>query len=105
MVLTNREQVLKKMKLPNDASPSIEELSKFFKVPVSILKEVMRRARNAYSNDPLSVRLKTGEKGVKAPMSQKMSVRQWEYGRVYSFLNKATTYRTTDSDLAKKAGF
>jgi hypothetical protein len=30
---------------------------------------------------------------------------QWGYARVHSFLTKGKTYHTTDSDIAKKAGF
>lgn len=101
---TNREQVLAKMKLPKDASPSMSELSKFFKIPMSILQDVYNRGTGAYKSNPQSVRmLGSGKKGVNAPMSLKMSKEQWSMARVYSFVNKGKgTFYGADRDLAAK---
>lgn len=91
---------------PNE-SYSLSELSKVSGVPVSILKEVEKRAGGAYANNLLSVRLKDGSKNFNPSIgaSGRMSINQWKSGRVFSFLNKGTTYRTSDKDLAKKADY
>jgi hypothetical protein len=104
---TNRIQYLKKVGLDPNESYSLKELSKVSKVPLSILEEIENRAGGAYSNNLTSVRLKDGSKNYNPgiPRSQRMSITQWKSGRVFSFLNKGTTYKTTDSDLAKKAKY
>lgn len=90
---------------PTDV-PTLNELSNFFDVPVSIMNEVISRGRGAYGNNLKGVRLlSTGEKGVNAPRSAKMSINQWSRARLYSFLDKGRTYQTADADLARKAGF
>ena len=66
----------------------MEELAKKSGVPLSTLHEVYKRGIGAYETNPQSVRLKGSfVKGVKAPMSQKLSAQQWATARVYSFLD------------------
>ena len=102
---TNREKYLKKMGLDPKESYSIKELSKVSGVPVSILQEVYNRGIGAWKSNPESVRLLSGEKNYSTSRAGKMSKEQWASARIYSFLDKGTTYKTTDSDLAKKANY
>jgi hypothetical protein len=106
MVITNRLAYFKKMGLPSDSSFSLAELAKISKYPLAALQEVYNRGIGAYSSSPQSVRMKgTFEKGVNAPMSQKLSKEQWAMGRVYALLNKATTvFNIADADIVKKYG-
>ncbi len=95
---THRENFLKANKLDNKGY-SLEELSKISKVPVSILQEVYNRGVGAYKTNPTSVRMKGSfKKGVKAPMSKKLSKEQWAQSRVYSFLDNNPKH---DNDLRK----
>ena len=97
-VQTHKKRVQKKLKLkPNGYS--IEELAVASGVPVEILQEVYNRGIGAYKTNPTSVRMKgTFKKGVKAPMSQKLSKEQWGMARVYSFLDGNKKH---DNDLRK----
>jgi hypothetical protein len=84
---THRTDFLKKHKL-KDKGYSLKELSEISYVPLSILQEVYNRGIGAYKTQPSSVRLKGSfVKGVKAPMSAKLSKEQWAMARVYSFLD------------------
>ena len=84
---THKENVEKKLDLePN--GHSLKELSEAADVPLKTLQEVFNRGIGAYKTNPTSVRMKgTFEKGVVAPMSQKLSKEQWAQSRVYSFLD------------------
>jgi hypothetical protein len=85
--MTHRENFLRKHSLP-DKGYSLAELSKISKYPRHTLQLVYNRGIGAYKTQPDSVRLKgTFEKGVHAPMSQKLSKEQWAMARVYSFLD------------------
>ena len=85
---THREKVLTRLGLSVEEHHSMEELSKKSGVPLSILHEVYKRGIGAYETNPESVRLKGSYvKGVKAPMSKKLSAQQWATARVYSFLD------------------
>ena len=85
---THRESFLKKMKLKPDTTLTIEEVAKLSGHPVGILQEVYNRGIGAYKTNPESVRMKgTYKKGVKAPMSKKLSKEQWAMARVYSFVD------------------
>lgn len=103
---THRQRYLKKLGLDSNKSYSIEELAKVSKVPVKALEEVYSRGEGAYSSNPESVRVKeTFEKNPslkKVPINKRLSMAQWAMARVYSFLNKGTTYKTTDKDIALK---
>jgi hypothetical protein len=102
---TNRESFLKKYNLP-DKSYSLKELSQITKVPLKALQEVYNRGTGAYETNLSSVRLlKDFSKNpdiTKYPASARLSKEAWSFARVYSFLNKSTTYKTTDSDIVKK---
>ena len=102
---THRIRYLRKIGKPTSESYSLSELAEFSGVPVAILQQVYNRGVGAWKSNPESVRLLSGEKNYKASRAGKMSKEQWAAARVYSFLNKGQTYKTTDSDLAKKAGY
>jgi hypothetical protein len=103
MVVTHRQNVLERLGLPENASPSVSDLAKASKVPKSALEEIARRGRNAWSHNIQSVRqVGTGLKNLNLPRSQKMSANQWSKARVYSFLDKGKTFYTADSDISKK---
>jgi hypothetical protein len=71
-----------------DKPYSLTELSKISRYSLKTLQEVYNRGIGAYKTQPSSVRMKgTYKKGVKAPMSQKLSKEQWAMARVYSFLD------------------
>ena len=99
---TNREQVLRKLDLPKDTSLSVKELSSLLKIPKKALQEVYNRGVGAWKTNPESVRLLSGEKNYSASRTGKMSKEQWAMARVYSFVNKGTTFHTTDSDIARR---
>ena len=102
--MTNKEEYLKRHKLPKDTSLSKREISKISKIPMKILDEVYDRGIGAYKTNPQSVRTKEGKKDPKAPLSRKMSKEQWAMARVYSFVNKVegTKKLNHDTDLAEK---
>jgi hypothetical protein len=80
-----------------DKSYSLKELAKISGEPLATLKEVAKRGFGAYKTQPNSVRMKgTFKKGVKAPMSMKLSPQQWSMARVYSYLMKNPKH---DTDL------
>lgn len=98
---THKQKVLRKYGLP-DTGHSVAELARVSGYSPGTLQQVYNRGIGAYKSNPQSVRMKgTFEKGVNAPMSQKLSKEQWAMARVYSFLDKGKTYHTTDADLAK----
>jgi hypothetical protein len=79
-------------------------IAKLSKMPLAALKEVEDKGRGAYSSNLKSVRMKsTGEKNVDAPRSEKMSIDQWSYGRLYSFVMKQPeTFYGADKHIAEK---
>ena len=102
--MTNKEEYLKRHKLPKDTSLSKKDISRISKIPIKILDEVYDRGIGAYKSNPQSVRTKEGKKDPKAPLSRKMSKEQWAMARVYSFVNKVEGKRKLnhDTDLAEK---
>ena len=102
MVITNRQQVLRKLGLPEDTSFSVNELARVIKVPAEALQEVYNRGIGAWKSNPASVRLLSGEKNYSTSRAGKMSKEQWAMARVYSFVNRGKTFRTTDADIARR---
>ncbi len=100
---TNREEYFKRHKITKDTL-SKTEISKISNIPIKILNEVEKRGEGAYSNNPQSVRTKSGKKDPKASLSKKMSMQQWAMARVYSFVNKLEGKKKLnhDTDLAEK---
>ena len=85
--MTHRTNFLRKNNL-EDKGYSLNDLSKISGVSKRTLQEVYDRGIGAYKTNPQSVRMKgTFEKGVNAPMSQKLRKEQWAMARVYSFLD------------------
>ena len=94
--MTHRTNFLRKNNL-EDKGYSLNDLSKISGVSKRTLQEVYDRGIGAYKTNPQSVRMKgTFEKGVNAPMSQKLSKEQWAMARVYSFLDGSKKH---DTDL------
>jgi hypothetical protein len=86
---TNKEQWNRRHGYPKDASHTISDIARISKIPKSTLDKVYDRGIGAHKTNPQSVRLKGSfKKGVKAPMSQKLSTQQWAMARIYSFVNK-----------------
>jgi hypothetical protein len=93
---THRERVLERYGM-EDRGYSIPELSKLFGYSEDVLQQVYNRGIGAYKTNPQSVRMKGSfKKGVKAPMSMKLSKEQWARARVWSFLDKNPKH---DGDL------
>jgi len=101
--MTNREEYLRRHKLPKDTSLSKSQIAKISNIPMKILNQVYDRGVGAYKSNPESVRTKSGKKDPKAPLSKKMSKEQWAMSRIYSFVNKieGRTKLNHDLDLAK----
>lgn len=94
--MTHRENFLRKNNL-KDKGYSLSDLSTISGLKKRTLQEVYNRGIGAYKTNPQSVRMKgTFEKGVNAPMSQKLSKEQWAMARVYSFLDGSQKH---DTDL------
>jgi len=94
--MTRRENFLRKHNL-EDKGYSLNDLSKISGFKKRTLQDVYDRGIGAYKTNPQSVRMKgTFEKGVNAPMSQKLSKEQWAMARVYSFLDGSQKH---DTDL------
>ena len=106
MVVTHRERYLKRVGLDPSKSYSIPELSKVSGVPVKILEAVYSRGMGAAKSNLASVRLKSdfskNPDTTAFPKSARLSPQQWAQARVYSFLDKGTTFYTADADLARK---
>ena len=104
-MLTHREQVLRRYNLPNDTHLSINELSLLTNIPVAALHEVAARGSGAWRTNLASVRLKDFSKNPDIKTygrSQRLGKDQWKMARIYSFINKGTTYYTADADIARK---
>jgi hypothetical protein len=89
-----------------DYSLSLGQISRLSGVPKAALQEVYNRGTGAWKSNPESVRLKSDfsknpDLG-SFPRSARLSKEQWSMARVYSFVDKGKTYRTADSDIAKK---
>jgi len=74
--MTNREQFLKKHKLPKDTSLSLIEISKLSGMPLTALRLVYNKGVGAFHTNPESVR-----KEVTSP-------EHWAMGRVFAFVMK-----------------
>lgn len=102
-MLSNKERFNAKYGFPKDEGHSKAEISRLTGIPVSILNEVYSRGLGARRSNPQSVRsATTGKKIGGSSLKGKMSASQWGYGRIYSFVMKGPTYKTTDKDLADK---
>jgi hypothetical protein len=99
---THRENVLRNLGLPKDTSFSVSELARVIKVPAEALQEVYNRGIGAWKSNPASVRLLSGEKNYSTSRAGKMSKEQWAMARVYSFVDRGKTFRTTDADIARR---
>jgi len=108
MVRTHRLNVLRRLGLPPDTHLSLAALAGLTGVPRAALQAVFDRGVGAARTNPQSVRIRgTFSKNPdmsKFPRSSRLSEEQWAYARVYSFLDKGTTYHTADADIARRYG-
>ena len=104
--MTHRENFLRKHNLPLSTSLSLAEISELSGIPRKALQEVYNRGTGAYkSSGGRGIRLLTSAKKDYSPgYAGKMSKEQWSLARVYSFVDRGKTFRTTDSDIAKEYG-
>ena len=100
---TYKEQVLTHLGLP-DKGYSLEELSAYTGIPLSILYQVESRGYGAYTSNYQSVREKgTYRKGRIVLPSQKLSPSQWARARTYSFLASLIAGKPRhDSDIFRQ---
>jgi len=105
MVITNRDKFIKKYNLDKNDGYGVTDVARITGIKKSILQQVYNRGVGAHKNNSASVRLLDGTKNFSPSLAGKMSKEQWGAGRLFSFVMKGTTYKTTDSDLAKEAGF
>jgi len=105
MVITNRDKFIKKYNLNPDDGYNILDIAKITGIKKSILQKVYNRGVGAWKTNPSSVRMLDGTKNYSTSYAGKMSKEQWGASRLFSFVMKGKTYKTTDSDLAKEAGF
>lgn len=107
-MLTHRESYLRKMGLP-DKSYSLAELSKISGLPLSALQDIFNRGVGAWKNNLSSVRIKgTFQKNpdtARFPRSARLPKEQWAMARVFSFLDRGKTYKTADSDIARRYNY
>ena len=105
---THRENFLRKHGLPLTESLSIPEISNLSGVPVKSLQEIFRRGVGAHGSNLASVRLKKdfskNPDTKRYPESARLSPQQWGYARIFSFLDRGTTFHTADADIARKLG-
>jgi hypothetical protein len=106
--MTHRENVLRHLGFPTTIHLSLPMLALHSHIPVEALQEVYNRGIGAWKSNPQSVRLKKdfskNPDTSKFPRSARLTKEQWAYARVYSFVDKGTTYLTTDKDIAEKYG-
>jgi len=104
--MTHRENVLRRLRLSPNAHLSLNMLSAYTHTPIQALHEIFNRGVGAWKNSIASVRLKKdfskNPNVAKYPRSARLTKEQWAYARVYSFLDKGTTYYTADHDIAIK---
>ncbi len=106
-MLTNKQKYNKKHGFNMNKAHSLQDIAKKTGISEKILQDVYDRGTGAYKSNPQSVRLKSGKKDAKAPLSRKMSKQQWSFGRVYGFIMKnpkQVKKGQPDHDLAVKAG-
>ena len=97
---THKQEWNKRHGFDKDKSHSKAEIARVSKIPLKTLDKVYDRGIGAYKSNPESVRLKGSyKKGVKAPMSKKLSKEQWAMARVYSFVNKVEGKKKLNHDL------
>ena len=103
---THRENFFRRHNIPLSESLSLQEISRLSKVPLAALREGERRGRGAYANNLSSVRLSkdfSKNPNLRAyGAADRLSMQQWSMARVYSFVDHGTTYKTTDSDIARR---
>jgi len=105
---THKHNVMTSFGLSPDSSLSVREVARLSRIPVAALQEVYNRGIGAYKSNPTSVRtMGSFEKNpslAAVPLSRRLPKEQWAMARVYSFVDKGTTYETADADIARRYG-
>jgi len=102
MVVTNKQKFNKKYKQPLNTANGKDDISRLTGIPKKILDEVFDRGLAAHKNNPQSVRSLSGKKIGGKSLKGKMSANAWGMSRIYSFVVKGPSWKTSDADLAKK---
>lgn len=106
MPQTNKQQVLRKLGLPANTTLNIDEIAEILELPRAALQEVYNRGIGAWKSNISSVRLaKDFSKNPdtkRYPRSARLGKEEWAMARVYSFINKSTTFKTADADIARE---
>ena len=81
----------------------LAEKAKASGFPLGALKEVYDRGVGAWTTNPQSVRLLSGEKNYSASRAGKMGKEQWAMARVNAFISKkGSVYYGADDYIRKK---
>ena len=103
---THKQQFLKKHGEDPSDSFSLADIAKMAKMSKRSLQQVYNRGVGAWKKNIESVRLKKdfskNPDTKKYPRSARLGKEQWAMARVYSFVNKGKTYKTTDKDIAEQ---
>ena len=102
---THRENFFQRHGIPLSESLSLSQVARKAGIPLAALQQVYKRGEGAYANNLASVRLKDFSKNPDTSShgrADRLSMQQWAMARVYSFVDKGTTYKTTDSDIARR---
>lgn len=98
---TYKEKYNKKYGFPRGTAHSKKDISKKTGIPVRILDQIFDRGVGARKSNPQSVRRASdGKKVGGSSLKGKMSANAWGFGRIFSFIMKGKTYKTSDKDLA-----
>ena len=108
MTVTHKQRFLSRFHLPETEQLSLREISLLSDVPLEALQEVYNRGTGAWRTNISSVRLKKdfskNPDTTRYPRSARLSKEAWSFARVYSFVDKGTTFHTADRDIAIKYG-
>jgi hypothetical protein len=106
--MTHRENVLRRLGLPTNIHLSLTTISHLTGVPMEALHEIMERGKGAWFHNEASVRLKKdfskNPNTNKYPRTARLPMLQWQFARVFSFLDHGKDYYTADHDIAVKYG-
>jgi hypothetical protein len=103
MPATNKQQVLRKLGLPANTTLNIDEIAEILELPRAALQEVYNRGIGAWKGSAVGIRrISDGKKDYSTSRVGKLGKEAWAMARVYSFINKSTTFKTTDSDIARE---
>ena len=101
-MVTNKQKFNKKYKQPLNTPNGKDDIVRLTGIPKKILDDVKDRGLMAHKNNPQSVRSLSGKKIGGKSLKGKMSANAWAMSRIYSFVVKGPSWKTSDADLANK---